>query len=117
MSNEQDTPQVEAQAPEFEQASGEGPATEGQGIGIDPLLDVTVTVAVELGRRRLPLAEVAKLGPGAVVELHRNISEPVDLVAQGVPIARGEVVVIDDRFAIRVTEIIDPKRRSTTSGA
>ena len=117
MSSEQETPQVEAQAPEFEQAAAEGPARDGEGIGIDPLLDVTVTVAVELGRRKLPLADVAKLGPGAVVELHRSIAEPVDLVAQGVPIARGEVVVIDDRFAIRITEIIDPKRRSSGTAA
>jgi len=114
MSTDHEGPQVEARAPEFEPVGGEESGSEG--IGIDPLLDVTVTVAVELGRRRLPLADVAKLGPGAIVELNRNVAEPVELVAQGVPIARGEVVVIDDRFAIRITEIIDPKRRSSGSG-
>ena len=67
--------------------------------------DVKVTVTVELGRTSLPLSEMLKLGEGAVVELNRGVSEPVDLVADGVLLARGEVVVVNDCYGIRITEV------------
>jgi flagellar motor switch protein FliN len=67
--------------------------------------DVKVTVTVELGRTSLPLSEMLKLGEGAVVELNRTVSEPVDLVADGVLLARGEVVVVNDCYGIRITEV------------
>lgn len=67
--------------------------------------DVTVSVSVELGRATLPIGELVKLHPGAVVELDRLVSEPVELVAQGVRLARGEVVVVNDRYAIRIDAI------------
>ncbi|MFG0333914.1 MAG: flagellar motor switch protein FliN [Maioricimonas sp. JB049] len=67
--------------------------------------DVNVTVSVELGRVTMSIGELLQLGEGAVVELTRSVHEPVDIVAQGVRLARGEVVVVDDRYAVRVTEI------------
>lgn len=73
------------------------------------LLDVSVVVTAEIGRVTLSIADILKLGSGAVVSLDRGVSEPIDLLVQGVPFARGEVVVIDDRFAIRIHEIVDPK--------
>jgi flagellar motor switch protein FliN/FliY len=76
------------------------------------LLDVHVTVSAELGRATLNIGHVLKLGVGSVLELNRLVSEPVDLIVQGVRLARGEVVVVDDRFAVRIKEIIDPKRRT-----
>ncbi len=79
---------------------------------LDRLLDVSVTVTAELGRVTLAIGEVLKLGVGSVIELDRPLSEPVDLMVQGVRLARGEVVVVDDRFAIRIKEIADPKKRS-----
>jgi flagellar motor switch protein FliN/FliY len=78
---------------------------------LDSLLNVTVTVSAELGRRTLPIGEVLKLGVGSVLELDRAVFEPVDLVAQGIRLARGEVVVVDDRFAVRIKEIVDPKKK------
>jgi flagellar motor switch protein FliN len=78
---------------------------------LDRLLDVTVTVAAELGRVSLPISEILKLGTGTVLELDRPVSEPVDLMVQGVRLARGEVVIVDDRFAIRIKEIADPRKR------
>ncbi|HZT83567.1 MAG TPA: flagellar motor switch protein FliN, partial [Gemmataceae bacterium] len=78
---------------------------------LNRLLDVSVTVTAELGRVTLPIAEVLKLGVGSVVELDRPVSEPVDLMVQGVLLARGEVVVVDDRFAIRIKEIAEPRKR------
>jgi flagellar motor switch protein FliN len=84
----------------------------GAGLGsLDHLLDVTVTVTAELGRVTRPISDVLKYGLGAVVELDRTVTEPVDLFVQGVRIARGEVVVVDDKFAVRIIEIADPKKR------
>src|SRR5436190_984481 len=83
----------------------------GSGLGsMQHLLNVTVTVTAELGRVTRPIGDVLKYGLGAVVELDRTVAEPVDLLVQGVRVARGEVVVVDDRFAIRITEILDAKR-------
>jgi flagellar motor switch protein FliN/FliY len=91
--------------PEFQPSA----AVSGDAGSLDHLLDVTVCVTVELGRRALAVSEILKLGVGSVVELDRAVSEPVDLLVQGVPFARGEVVMVDDRFAIRIQEIVDPK--------
>jgi flagellar motor switch protein FliN/FliY len=93
-----DFPQLESLAP--------GAATGS----LSQLLDVAVCVTAELGRVSMSIGEILKLGPGSVVGLDRNVTEPVDLLVQGVPFARGEVVVIDNRFAIRIREIIDPKQ-------
>jgi flagellar motor switch protein FliN len=75
---------------------------------LNHLLDVSVCVTAELGRVTLPIGDILKMGLGSVVGLNRTVAEPVDLLVQGVPFARGEVVVIDDRFAIRIKEIVDP---------
>ena len=77
---------------------------------LNHLLDVAVCVTAELGRVTMSIGEILKLGVGSVVELDRSVSEPVDLLVQGVPFARGEVVVVEDRFAIRIQEILDPKQ-------
>lgn len=76
---------------------------------VDRFYDVHVPVWVELGRIEMTLGELLKLDEGAVVRLDRPVSEPVDLVSQGVRLARGEVVVVEDSFAIRIKEI-EPSR-------
>ncbi len=73
---------------------------------IDLLLDVPLQVTVELGRTNLSVREILGLGAGSVVELERLAGEPVDLLVNNLLIARGEVVVIDESFGIRVTEIV-----------
>jgi len=80
------------------------------GTPIDFLLDVTVTMSAELGHTTLSLGDILKLGIGSVVELDRFVGEPVDLSVKGVLLARGEVVVVEDRFAVRVKEIMKPKQ-------
>lgn len=72
---------------------------------LERFAEVSIEISVEIGRITMPIGELLKLGEGAVVELNRAVSEPVDVMAQGVRIASGEVVVIDDRFAVRITEI------------
>lgn len=80
---------------------------------IDLLLDVPLQVTVELGRARLSVRQVLALGAGSVVELDRLAGEPVDVLVNNRLIARGEVVVIDDTFGVRVTDIVRPTESTT----
>ncbi|MBI6545837.1 MAG: flagellar motor switch phosphatase FliY [Cyanobacteria bacterium NC_groundwater_1444_Ag_S-0.65um_54_12] len=79
--------------------------------GLDLILDVPLKVTVELGRTRMQIRDVLELGKGSVVELDKLAGEPVDLLVNGKLIARGEVVVIDENFGIRVTDIVSPAER------
>lgn len=88
------------------------PSAPGAAAPLDRLLDVTVTVTAELGRVTLPISSVLHLNVNSVLELNRSVSEPVDLMVQGVLLARGEVVVVNDCFAIRIKEIAEPKKRT-----
>jgi len=76
---------------------------------LERLVDVTVEVSVEIGRTSMTLGEALALGPGSVVGLHRMAGEPVDLLVNGRVIARGEVVVIDEEFGLRVTDVAGPR--------
>jgi len=78
---------------------------------IDFLLDVPLGVSVELGRAKIAVRDMLQLGPGAVLELDKMIGEPLDLLVNDKLIARGEVVVFDDNFGIRITDIIKPEDR------
>ena len=94
-----------AELPEFQSI-----AKGSDGGSLNQLLDVAVHVTAEIGRVTMSIGDILKLGLGSVVALDRAVSEPIDLLVQGVPFARGEVVVIEDRFAIRIQEILDPKQ-------
>lgn len=72
------------------------------------LADVPLELSVQLGRARLPLRELLALAPGSVLELDRTAGEPVDVLVNGRLIARGEVVVVDGDFGVRISEITDP---------
>jgi flagellar motor switch protein FliN/FliY len=73
--------------------------------------DVPVELAVEIGRTRMTIGETLTLGPGAIVSLNRLAGEPVDLLVNGKPIAHGEVVVIDEEFGLRITDIVSQAQR------
>jgi flagellar motor switch protein FliN len=73
---------------------------------LERLYDVPVELAVEIGRTNMTIRETLALGPGSIVTLNRLAGEPVDLLVNGKPIARGEVVVIDEEFGLRVTEVV-----------
>lgn len=83
---------------------------------LDLLLDVPLRVTVELGRTEMSIREVLALGPGSVVELSKVAGEVVDILVNGKLIAHGEVVVIDDMFGVRVTDIIPPAARVRSLG-
>ena len=78
---------------------------------LDLLLDVNLKVSVELGRAGLKFREVLNLAPGSVVELDRQTSEPVDILVNGSLLATGEVVVVDDHFAVRITKLLNRVER------
>ena len=93
---------------EYNQLEG----TPGAGPGapdLQRLSNVPVELAVEIGRTRMTIGEALGLGPGSIVTVDRLAGEPVDLLVNGKPIARGEVVVIDEEFGLRVTEVLAPK--------
>lgn len=74
---------------------------------IDLLLDVRLDLSVELGRASVPVRDVLQLGPGSIVTLEKLSGEPVDIMINGKLIARGEVVVVDENFGVRVTEMVE----------
>jgi flagellar motor switch protein FliN len=76
---------------------------------LERLYDVPVELAVEIGRTHMTIRETLALGPGSIVTLNRLAGEPVDLLVNGKPIARGEVVVIDEEFGLRITEVASPR--------
>lgn len=78
----------------------------GPALPISRFQDVQVVVTAELGKARLPIRKLLQLGAGSVIELDRPVSSPVELIANGVPLASGEVVVVNDCFAIRISEIL-----------
>lgn len=83
---------------------------------LDLILNVEVQATVELGRANMRVKNVLELGPGSVVELEKLAGEPVDVLVNNRPFARGEVVVIDECFGVRVTEIISPTERIASLG-
>lgn len=88
---------------ELVQAEDPGAAAGGD---LSRLHDVPIELSVEIGRTVMTLGQALRLGPGSIVELRRLAGEPVDLLAGGKPIAHGEVVVVDEEFALRITEMI-----------
>lgn len=84
----------------------------GEELNQELILNVPVSLAIEIGRTSLPIGELLNLNPGSVVELDRGVGEPHDVLVNGTLIAHGEVVVINERFGVRFTDIISPKERA-----
>lgn len=78
---------------------------------IDMIMDIPVQLSVELGRTRLTIKNILQLGQGSVIELDGLAGEPMDVYVNGYLIAQGEVVVVDDKYGIRITDIITPSDR------
>ena len=83
----------------------------GQEMNLNLILDVAVTLALEVGRARMSVRDLLQLAPGAIVELDRLASEPLDVLVNGVRVARGEVVVVNEKFGIRLTEVVSTSER------
>jgi flagellar motor switch protein FliN len=78
--------------------------------GVDLLLDVELDASLRFGSREMPLGEVLELGPGDVVQLERHVTDPIDLIVGDKIVARGEVVLVNGNFGLRVTEVAEPRK-------
>lgn len=98
-------------------AAGARPEIPGPGLtpgltpGLELLLDVELEASLRFGAREMPLGEILDLGPGDVVELDRHVADPVDLIVGDKIVARGEVVLVNGNFGLRVTEVAAPRKR------
>jgi flagellar motor switch protein FliN len=81
------------------------------GLSLERVLDIPVQLSVELGRTKLSIKQVLQLGPGSIVELNTQAGELVDVLVNGHLIAQGEVVVVNDKFGIRLTDVVSPSER------
>lgn len=80
-------------------------------VNLDMVLDVTISLSMEVGRSRVPIRTLLQLNQGSVVELDRAAGEPLDVYANGTLIAHGEVVVVNEKFGIRLTDVVSPAER------
>ncbi|MBK7251388.1 MAG: flagellar motor switch protein FliN [Gammaproteobacteria bacterium] len=83
----------------------------GSEVNLEVILDVPVTLSMEVGRTRIPIRNLLQLSQGSVVELDRTAGEPLDVFVNGTLVAHGEVVVVDEKFGIRITDVISPAER------
>ena len=100
------------QAPTFNGA--DSPPAEAGGEArpnLDVIMDVPITLSLEVGRAQMSVGRLLRLTPGSVVELDRNAGEPLDVYVNGALVAHGEIVVINDKFGIRLTDVAGPAQR------
>ncbi len=101
---------TEAQSPplsELSESKGGGSGT----MNLDMLLDVNVNLSIELGRAQINIRDLLKLNQGSVVDLDRMAGEPLDVLVNGTLVARGEIVVVKEKFGVILTEVLSPEER------
>ncbi|MCG5535054.1 flagellar motor switch protein FliN [Ectothiorhodospira mobilis] len=96
---------------EFEDLMDESNRTGDPDVNLDVILDVPVTISMEIGRTKIPIRNLLQLNQGSVVELDRLAGEPLDVMVNGTLVAHGEVVVVNEKFGIRLTDVISPAER------
>jgi flagellar motor switch protein FliN/FliY len=101
---------AEPRAAEFNDLQDEGQPASRE-VNLDVILDVPVTLSMEVGRTRIPIRNLLQLNQGSVVELDRAAGEPLDVFVNGTLVAHGEVVVVNEKFGIRLTDVISPAER------
>ncbi|MCP4642583.1 MAG: flagellar motor switch protein FliN [bacterium] len=92
----------------------------GQGVpvpsNIGRVLDIQLTATARLGRVEMPISDILALGPGSIIEVGHSVDEPIELLVNDKLIARGDVVVVDEKFGLRITEIVSPQERIESLG-
>lgn len=83
---------------------------------IDVILDVPVTLSLEVGRAQISVGKLLRLSQGSVVELDRHAGEPLDVLVNGALVAHGEIVIVNDKFGIRLTDVPSPGKRAKPKG-
>lgn len=96
---------------QFEQFGAGAASSSANDVNLDVILDVAVNLSMEVGRARIPIRNLLQLNQGSVVELERTAGEPLDVYANGTLIAHGEVVVVNERFGVRLTDVVSPAER------
>ena len=90
---------------------GAAPVSGGETKSLDLILDIPLTVAVELGRSKMLINDLLQLGQGSVIELTKLVGEPLEVLVNQKLVARGEVVVVNEKFGVRLTDIVSPMER------
>lgn len=104
---------IDVQTHQMDELSNQGLAEFGssEDVKLDAILDIPVHISMEIGRTQISIRNLLKLNQGSVVELDRLAGEPMDVLVNGTLIARGEVVVVNEKFGLRLTDIISPAER------
>lgn len=100
-------------AASFQQVSESGGGNGDMHPSIDVILDVPVTLSLEVGRAQMSVGNLLRLSQGSVVELDRGAGEPLDVLVNGALVAHGEIVVVNDKFGIRLTDVVAPPPAKT----
>ncbi|MFO1401152.1 MAG: flagellar motor switch protein FliN [Steroidobacteraceae bacterium] len=102
---------VEAQPAPLDTLRPDAPPPATADVNLDVVLDIPVTLSMEVGRSRISIRNLLQLNQGSVVELERATGEPFDIYVNGTLIAHGEVVVVNEKFGMRLTDVISPAER------
>ncbi len=108
---ESESAEANPQTAEFQELAEEKANDSSEDVNLDVILDVPVTISMEIGRTRINIRNLLQLNQGSVVELDRLAGEPMDVLVNGTLIAHGEVVVVNEKFGIRLTDVISPSER------
>lgn len=109
--SEADTAVAEAPPAEFEDLEDTSGGPAGDEANLNVILDIPVTISMEIGRTHISIRNLLQLNQGSVVELDRLAGEPMDVLVNGTLVAHGEVVVVNEKFGIRLTDVISPAER------
>jgi flagellar motor switch protein FliN/FliY len=104
-------PSANATPASFDELKDEGTPQLNEDANLEVILDIPVHVSMEIGRTRMPIRNLLQLNQGSVIELDRLAGEPMDVLVNGTLIAHGEVVVVNEKFGVRLTDIISPSER------
>lgn len=104
-------PAADVQTAPLDKLEDEGVPAADEDVNLDVILDIPVTIAMEIGRTTISIRNLLQLNQGSVVELDRLAGEPMDVLVNGTLVAHGEVVVVNDKFGIRLTDVISASER------
>ncbi len=105
------SPQPDYESAQFQDLQEDPGAHAMTDVNLDVILDIPVTLSMEIGRTKIPIRNLLQLNQGSVVELDRLAGEPMDVLVNGTLVAHGEVVVVNEKFGIRLTDVISPAER------
>jgi len=109
--NEQESVAASQYSPDELAGDTAPPSAEGADVNLDLVLEVPVTVSLRVGSTEIPIRDLVRLVEGSVLALDQDATEPMDVLVNGMLIAHGEIVVVDDRFGVRLTDVVSPVER------